>query len=122
MVFVLTGQALKHHQPAMRTLPDGEHLMFVSRHVYLAAASVVNVCLGLYLTERVRGWRRMLQRIGSAGILAAPVFSLIAFLQEPAMGMAGRSWRGMLGVIPMIIGVGLHFVASLGAKRNLAPN
>jgi hypothetical protein len=122
LAFVLSGQSMHFHKPQLASLPDDVHLMYVSRHIYLAAATMVNVCLGLYLTEHRSTWRRMLQRLGSLMVLFSPIFLLLAFVYEPSLGMAGRSWRTAIGLIPMIIGVGLHFVASVGAKADLAAN
>lgn len=122
LAFVLTGQMMHFHQPKLRALPDDVHLMFLSRHIYLAGAALVNVCLGLYLRLQQVSWRRLLQLAGSIAILLSPVFLVLAFLHEPALGVAGRSWRSQLGVIPLVIGVGLHFVASLRANKDSAAN
>jgi len=122
LAFVITGQMMHFHQPKLVATPDDVHLMFLSRHVYLAGAALVNVCLGLYLRVQNTPWRRSLQIIGSTAVLLSPVFLLLAFLHEPAFGIAGRSWRSQLGVIPLVIGVALHFVASQGAKSQPEAN
>src|SRR5215470_10991531 len=122
LAFVVTGQMMHFHQPKLGALPDDVHLMFVSRHIYLAGAALVNVCLGLYLRMQNVPWRRSLQTIGSAAVLFSPVFLLLAFHHEPALGIAGRSWRSQLGVIPLVIGVALHFVASLDVRSDPAAN
>src|SRR5215470_6151993 len=122
VAFVITGQVMHFHQPKLGATPDDVHLMFLSRHVYLAGAALVNVCLGLYLRAQNASWRRSLQNVGSTAVLLSPLFLLLAFLQEPAMGIAGRSWRSQLGVIPLVIGVALHFVAALGAKSQPEAN
>lgn len=122
LAFVITGQAMHFHKPQLAGLPDDVHLMYVSRHIYLAAAAMVNVCLGLYLREHSSTWRRALQSLGSLMVLFSPIFLLLAFVYEPSLGMAGRSWRTSIGLIPMIVGVGLHFVASLGARADSAAN
>ena len=116
LAFVITGQVLHFHQLKLAASPDDVHLMYVSRHIYLAGAALVNVCLGLYLQMQKAPWRRRLQTVGSVAILGSPFFLLLAFVHEPALGILGRSWRTQLGVIPLVIGVALHFVASLGAK------
>ena len=116
LAFVMTGQWMRFRVPFLSNLPADVHLMYVSRHIYLAGSAIVNVCLGLYLQLQKTSWRRRLQIVGSVPVLFSPVLLLLAFFQEPALGMAGRSWRTLLGVIPLITGVGLHFVASLGAK------
>ena len=122
LAFVVTGQMMHFHRPMLGALPDDVHLMFVSRHIYLAGAALVNVCLGLYLRMQNVSWRRSLQTIGTAAVLFSPAFLLLAFLHEPALGIAGRSWRSQLGVIPLVIGVALHFVASLDVRSDPAAN
>ena len=122
LAFVLSGQVMHFHQPKLPALPDDVHLMYLSRHIYVAAAAMVNVCLGLYLKDQSSSWRRVLQRLGSLMTLFSPIFLLLAFLYEPSLGIAGRSWRSQLGMIPMIIGVGLHFAANVAAKTNSAAN
>jgi len=122
LAFVLSGEAMHFHKPLLAGLPDDVHLMYVSRHIYLAAAAMVNVCLGLYLREQSSTWRRALQSVGSVMVLFSPIFLLLAFMYEPSLGMAGRSWRTSIGLIPMIVGVGLHFVASVGASADSAAN
>ena len=69
LAFVLTGQMMHFHQPKLGGLPADVHLMFVSRHIYLAGAALVNVCLGLYLKMQGTQWRRLLQHIGSFAVL-----------------------------------------------------
>jgi MFS family permease len=108
IAFLLTGQAMKHHHP---------RLMFLSRHIYLLGASLVNVALGLYLHMHPRRWRRVLQGIGSLLIVLAPVSLLMAFLSEPGLGIAGRSWRSYFALLGLFAGVMTHIVASAGASR-----
>ena len=118
LAFVLSGQAMHFHEPKLGSLPGDVHLMYVSRHIYLAGASMVNVCLGLYLKEQCASWRKLSQRLGSVFVLFSPFFLLLAFLHEPSLGMAGRSWRTQIGVIPMIFGVGMHLIANLAVRPN----
>jgi hypothetical protein len=116
--FVLTGQVMKHHNPPVHTLTPEVRMMYVSRHIYLLGAPLVNVALGIHLQTRPVGWRRALQQIGSLHILFSTVSLLVAFMEELALGMAGRSWRSYLGLIALFAGLMTQFVASLGAKPN----
>lgn len=111
--FLLTGQFLKHHDPAMQVLTPDVRMMYVSRHIYLLGAALVNVVLGLYLHEGLQGWRKVLQRIGSVLILLSALSLLMAFMTEPALGMAGRSWRSYFGLIALFAGVMTHLVAAV---------
>src|ERR1700730_7875099 len=97
--FLITGQLMKHHNPPVRMLTPEVHMMYVSRHIYLLGAALVNLVLGLYLREYSPGWRRTLQRIGSVLIFLSVLWLLMAFISEPALGLAGRSWRSYFGLI-----------------------
>ena len=118
VAFLITGQLMKHHSPPVRMLTPGVHMMYVSRHIYLLGAALVNLVLGLYLREYSPGWRRTLQRIGSVLIFLAILSLLTAFIAEPALGLAGRSWRSYFGLIALFAGVMAHFVASFAREPN----
>ncbi len=117
VAFLLTGQVMKHHHPGMQELSAEVHLMFVSRHIYLLGAALVNLVLGLYFHLQQATWRRTLQVVGSLLILFSAVSLLLAFFAEPPLGLAGRSWRGYFGMLALFFGVMTHFVASVGANR-----
>ncbi len=91
--------------------------MFVSRHIYLLGASLVNAVLGLYLQMQPAGWRCLLQRVGSVLILIGPLILLLAFFAEPELGISGRGWRSYFGMIALFAGVMTHVAASVGASR-----
>ena len=50
LAFLLTGQAMKHHVPNIHTLSAEVQMMYLSRHIYLLGAALVNLVLGLYLS------------------------------------------------------------------------
>ena len=114
IAFLVTGQVMKHHHPRMQELSAEVRMMYVSRHIYLLGASLVNAVLGLYLQAHPPGWRRVLQQIGSVLILLSPLSLLIAYFAEPTFGLAGRSWRSYFGLIGLFAGVMMHIVASGG--------
>ncbi len=117
IAFLLTGQVMKHHHPKMEELSAEVRMMYVSRHIYLLGASLVNVVLGLYLQVHPWGWRRVLQQIGSVLILLSPLSLLIAFFAEPTVGLAGRGWRSYFGLIGLFAGVMTHILATAGVSR-----
>jgi hypothetical protein len=117
LAFVLTGQVMSYHHPKVAKLPAEFRMMYVSRHIYLLAAALVNAVLGLYLHLQPDGWRRFLQQIGCLFILMSPLILLIAFFLEPESGILGRSWRSYLGLIGLFAGVMAHIVAAAGAPR-----
>lgn len=118
IAFVITGQVMARLTPNIHTLSGEVQMMYVSRHIYLLGAALVNLVLGLYLQAQPLGWRRVLQQIGSVLILLSAVSLLMAFVAEPALGMAGRSWRSFFGLIALFAGVMTHTVASFAPKPN----
>ena len=122
VAFLLTGQAMARHNPAMQSLSHEVRLMFLSRHVYLMGAAVTNLVLGLYLRMQPSVWRRRVQLVGSALILLSVFLLLAAFFKEPAFGVAGRSALSLVGPVAMFFGAALHVVASLGKTLEGTPN
>ena len=117
VAFLLSGQLLGHHHPRMEQLSPEMRMMYVSRHIYLLAGALVNAVLGLYLQLQPSGWRRTLQVIGSILILTSVLLLSMAFLAEPPLGVAGRGWRSLIGMVALFVGVMTHLVASAGARR-----
>jgi hypothetical protein len=121
MAFLITGQLMRHHVPAMRTLEDGERLLFRSRHVYILASGLVNLMLGLYLQRWAGAWRTAFQIIGSILLIAAPVLLLLAFHAEPRLGIHAHLWRGAMGLFALFGGCMLHLLSSLGSPAPAIP-
>lgn len=119
VAFLLTGQVMKHHTPPMQLLTPDVRMMYVSRHIYLLGAALVNLVLGIYLREQPSGWRRILQWAGSLLILLSAVSLLMAFISEPSLGMAGRSFRSYFGLIGLFAGVMTHLVATITGRLDL---
>jgi hypothetical protein len=122
LAFLLSGQMMHFRRPPTHALAPEFRLMFVSRHIYMLAGALVNLCLGLYLKFSQAGWRRVAQLLGSLLVAISPMFSVLAFLYEPDRGMAGHSWRTPAGLIPLFAGVMLHLASQVGEKGNAAPN
>jgi thiol:disulfide interchange protein len=120
VAFLLSGQVMSHHHPRTEQMSGELRMMYVSRHIYLLAAALVNTVLGLYLHVQASSWRRGLQWVGSLLILFS-VFSVsLAFAVEPPLGLAGRGWRSLIGLIALFVGVMTHLVANAGARTGSA--
>ena len=116
VAFLLSGQVLGHHHPPMDQSPAELRMMYVSRHIYLLATALVNTVLGVYLQMQPSSWRRGLQLAGSLLILFS-IFSVsLAFVVEPPLGMAGRGWRSLIGLVALFVGVMTHLLANAGAR------
>jgi hypothetical protein len=116
IAFVLTGQVMKHHEPAMRELSEAVRLMYRSRHIYILAAAVPNALLALYYTP-LKSWRHWIQCVGCGVFLVAPFFATWAFFVEPERGFIGHSWHSAYPMFGIFGATLLHLLARLGARE-----
>lgn len=79
VVFLITGQFMRRHQPPMTAFTPEVRLLFRSRHIYILAGGLVNLMLGLYL-QRSPNWRGRAQVVGSILLLASPAHLIVAFI------------------------------------------
>jgi hypothetical protein len=113
VIFVLTGQIMARHTPPVRAMEPELRLMYVSRHIYLLCAALVNLIAGLYLRVAVGGWQRAVQFFGSVLLLLSPALLTLAFLAESPLGLAGRSWRSSGGIYTLFGGTLLHALSQV---------
>jgi hypothetical protein len=113
VIFVLTGQIMARHTPPVRAMEPELRLMYISRHIYLLGAALVNLAVGLYLQVAAKGWQRAVQFGGSLLLLLSPALLTLAFLVESPLGFTGRSWRGSGGIFTLFGGALLHALSQL---------
>jgi choline-glycine betaine transporter len=111
VVFLVSGQYMKFHQPPMSELDPGPHVMFTSRHIYMLAAALVNLTLGAYVVSAL-GRRRWIQALGSTLLVLSAILLIAAFVYEPVSGRA-RTAVSSYGLYALFAGSLLHFVATL---------
>jgi len=117
LVFLATGAYMKLAAHPER-LPDGEHLMFVSRHIYILANALVHLSLAAYAVPFAAGGARKAQWIGSTLLAASSALLIAAFAVEPMAG-GPRSFASTFGIYTLFAGAILHFAAALrrGARE-----
>ena len=119
VAFVTTGQIMGRHQPPLSSLTDATRLLYRSRHIYILAAGLVNLMLGLYFQGAFPGWRRALQTLGSVLVMTAPVLLVLAFASEPAVGLPLDKGWASYGLFALFGGCMLHAVAVAWRPRKL---
>jgi hypothetical protein len=117
VAFLITGQVMSHHQPAMAMLSDGERMMFRSRHIYILASGLINLMLGLYLRRWQSSWRAITQTAGSLLLIVAPVLLILAFGSEPKMGPQSVLRWSANGLFALFGGCMAHLASSIGARH-----
>lgn len=115
--FLMTGMIMRTHAPPMAGLSHEIRLMYRSRHLYILAAAIANLLLGLYLVRQPTVGRRILQHLGSMLFLIAPVLLVLAFAAEPPAGLTDHTWRSSLGQYALFGGGIAHLLAAAGATR-----
>jgi hypothetical protein len=115
IAFLLTGQFMAHHTPPLATLGDSVHLMFRSRHIYILAAGLLNLMLGLYLRRHTHGWRRNLQATGSVLLIVSPVLLVLAFAIETQHGFHYDLRWSAAGLFALFLGSMAHLLCGVPA-------
>jgi len=112
IAFLLTGQYMDRALDHMAGVPDLPRMLYRSAHIYLLLGSLLNLALGVYLTEASVGWRRVLGRIGSVAILLAPPLFVLAFISEPHRSDFHRPFAGP-AIYACALGAVLHAVSAV---------
>lgn len=121
VAFLLTGQYMDYLDVRSGALGEGARMMFRSRHIYLLLAGLVNLGVGSYFSERGQGWRRDLQLLGSALVVAAPALMLAAFFTEPGVPGLRRHFT-LPAIIILSVGTLLHALSGLRSRAGLQTN
>lgn len=112
IAFLVTGQVMGRLDPPVGEMEWAERLLFRSRHMYILAAGLVNLAIGVHYLLPEGEVRKVAATAGSLLVLASALLLFFAFFAEP---MAGR-WPGVLsafGLYAMFGGVLLYTIASL---------
>lgn len=112
VAFLATGQVMGRLDPPVAELEWAQRLLFRSRHMYILAAGLVNLALGVHYLLPEGAVRKVAATAGSLLALTSALLLFFAFFAEP---MAGR-WPGvlsMLGLYAMFGGVLLYTIVCL---------
>lgn len=112
VAFLATGQVMGRLDPPVAELEWAERLLFRSRHMYILAAGLVNLALGVHYLLPEGAVRKVAATAGSLLVLTSALLLFFAFFAEP---MAGR-WPGvlsMLGLYALFGGVLLYTIVCL---------
>ena len=112
VAFLVTGAYMRAGFPDLYAANEVLRYLYRSNHVYILLASLVNVALGVHLTEVAAGWRTSVSRTGSLLALAAPVVLCFAFFLEAPVASPERVLT-LLGVATLAAGIALHVLAGM---------
>jgi hypothetical protein len=110
--FLVTGLVMYGHKPPLSTLDWGERLLFRSRYIYILAAGLVNLSLGIRYALPEGATRRSAAITGSLLALVSCILLFFAFFAEPMAGRAPGPFS-VLGLYALSGGVLLNVAASL---------
>jgi hypothetical protein len=120
VVFLITGQLMRRHTPPLGTLDASIRLMHRSRHIYILAAGLVNLMVGLYVQTAATSWRQRVQAFGSALLLISPALLIVAFTLEPVRGFQPEMWWSSAGLYALFGGSMAHLASALGVGSRKA--
>ncbi len=114
--FLMTGQYMDKYYNHMVGVPDGQRLLFRTRHIFILLAGLLNLGLGAYFTYRIQTWRRTMQLLGSLLIFAASFLFLFAFFYEPNLSNL-HTPLSHWGTYTIAAGAVLHVVSGVRQKH-----
>ena len=120
VLFLISGQLMRHHTPPMDTLSPTLRLLHRSRHIYILMIGLVNLVLGLYMQPTLGKFRVAAQRLGSALLLMSAGLSVVAFAVEPALGFRPDMLWSRFALYSVFAGCVLHFFSAATFARNVA--
>lgn len=114
VIFLLTGQYMEYVHN--RILPDGTRMLYRSRHIYLLLSGLLNLILGIYFVPQSRGWRKIIQIVGTILILLSPALLLAGFFSDPQR-RPDQTWVAAFGIFSIALGSLFHAFAQLRQKE-----
>jgi hypothetical protein len=91
VVFLGTGQFMRHHDPPMSDLADSMRVLFRSAHIYLLMSGLLNFAFGIAGNRK----ETAVSVIGSIFLLIAPVLILAGFFMESPRTVIDRPITAM---------------------------
>jgi hypothetical protein len=119
IAFLLTGQYMDKYFNHMVGVPDGERLLYRTRHIFILLAGLINLGIAAYFTYRLQRWRRILQLFGSGFIFLASLLFIVAFFYEPGLEDLYTPLSHW-GTYSVVAGVVLHLLSGAGEKKEAA--
>ncbi|MBI3006201.1 MAG: hypothetical protein HYY49_12415 [Ignavibacteriales bacterium] len=116
LVFLLTGAYMRTVFPDVYSANESIRFLYRANHIYILFSGLLNILLGLYLTEYEIPRLRRLQRVGSALVASMTPFFLVAFMLEPVQASPSRPIT-TFAVFSTAIGVGLHVLAFFWKRK-----
>ena len=117
VAFVLTGQYMDRLHEHLRGMPDGQRMLYRSRHIYILLAGLLNLGLGTYLRPRPARLARALQALGSVLIVASTCTLVAAFFREPPLADLQHTPLSYWGLHAILAGTLLHLLGGASLRR-----
>jgi hypothetical protein len=116
LAFLITGLIMQMHEPTVGDMEWAERLLFRSRHIYILAAGLVNLAIGVHYDLPETRIRCVGAVAGSLLVLVSAILLFFAFFAEP---MAGRlpGPLSSLGLFALFGGVLLYTLVSFRKPR-----
>jgi hypothetical protein len=88
--FGFTGLFMDQRLDHLEGMPDGPRALYRSGHIYILFSALLNVVLGAYGVASPQHGVRLLQYLGSALLVTAPVLFVYGFFVETPLGRIER--------------------------------
>jgi hypothetical protein len=109
-VFLYSGLYMRRQFPEAYAAHDAIRYLYRANHIYILFAALLNLTLGLQLSDAGRRGKGTLQMVASALVAAAVPLLVSAFFVEAPKASPERPLT-VLGIVCAVAGTGLHGVA-----------
>lgn len=121
IVFVLQGQYMDHAHDHLIGMQDAPRMLYRSAHIYFLLATLLNVLLGVYITDARTIVSKPLQSLVSAIVLIAPAVLLAGFFLEPEMNELARPYSRLALYALFVMGVVLSMLGLASLTKKSKP-
>ena len=117
VVFTQTGAYMRADFPDKEAISQELRVLMRSRHIYILFSAFIHMALGVYMRPSPSAWRKAVQLLGSAILVASSGLLVWAFIVE-TYTLHGFSDFSRNGIYLTLAGVILHLIGGLRRKHD----
>lgn len=117
VVFTQTGAYMRADFPDKEAISQELRVLMRSRHIYILFSALIHMALGVYMRPSPSAWRKVVQLLGSAILVASSGLLVWAFIVE-TYTLHGFSDFSRNGIYLTLAGVILHLIGGLRRKHD----
>lgn len=116
VVFTQTGAHMRADFPDKDAISQELRVLMRSRHIYILFSALIHIVLGVYMRLGASVWRKIVQLLGSAMLVASSGLLVCAFVVE-TYRFTHFSDFSRFGIYTALAAVILHLIGGLQVRN-----